>query len=79
MVLMNCPVHWNKYRLLHAITNDVISVRIKCDLVILMDRAGQRFPRGTIKEHILPLWYTGHSVITKPKTWRKEHLDRYVL
>jgi hypothetical protein len=79
MVLMNCPVHWNNYRLLAAaITNEVISVRIKFDLVILMDRAGQRFPPKTIQERVLPLRYTGHGAATQPKTWQREKLDAYL-
>lgn len=80
LVLMSCPVHWTKYNLpASMITKHVISVRVRLDLVILMDRGGQRFPKGTISEHILPLWYTGHSAATKPKTWQNRKLDRFVL
>lgn len=79
MVLMNCPVHWKKYYLsASAITKEVSSVRIKFDLVILMDRGGQRFPRNTISEHVIPRWYTGHGATTKPKTWEREKLYGYL-
>ena len=78
-VLLNCPVHWHKYRPAQSrIGPDVVSVRIKFDLVILMDRGAQRFPTGTIQEHVLPFWYTGHGAVTKVRTWRDESLDQYL-
>lgn len=55
LVLMNCPVHWGKYHLPAGATNQVISVRIRFDLVIAADRGGHRFPPGTIQERVLPL------------------------
>ena len=60
------------------INNDVVSIRTKFDLVIMMDRGGQRFPPGTIKDIILPFWFTSHSASTKPSTWKNEKLDQYL-
>jgi len=80
IVLLSCPVHWKKYSLLPAmITSDVISVRTRFDFVIGMDRGGQRFPKGTIRDVILPFWFTSHSASTKPSTWQTQNLDQYLL
>lgn len=80
IVLLSCPVHWKKYNLPPAmITNDVVSIRTKFDFVIGMDRGGQRFPKGTIRDVILPLWFTSHSASTKPSTWQSQNLDQYLL
>ncbi len=80
IVLLSCPVHWKKYRLPPGmITKDVVSIRTRFDFVIMMDRGGQRFPKGTIQDIILPFWFTTHSASTKPKTWTSQNLDRYLL
>jgi len=80
IVLLSCPVHWKKYNLPSAmITSDVVSIRTRFDFVIRMDRGGQRFPKGTIRDVILPFWFTSHSASTKPNTWKSQKLDRYVL
>lgn len=75
LVLMNCPVHWGKYRLPTGAAGQVISVRIRFDLVIAADRGGQRFPPRTIQDRVLPFWYTAHSACTKPQTWVNQKLD----
>lgn len=80
IVLLSCPVHWSKYNLLPAkITKDVVSIRTRVDFVIMMDRGGQRFPAGTIKDVILPFWFTSHSATTKPKNWQTQGLDKYLM
>ncbi len=79
-VLLSCPVHWSKYNLPPAkITNDVVSIRTRVDFVIMMDRGGQRFPAGTIKDVILPFWFTSHNATTKPKNWQTQNLDKYLM
>ncbi|WP_099212171.1 hypothetical protein [Gluconobacter cerinus] len=79
IVMLSCPVHWGKYSLPAAmITNDVVSIRTRFDFVIMMDRGGQRFPNGTIKDVILPFWFTSHSSTTKPNIWRSQNLDQYL-
>lgn len=80
IVLLSCPVHWRKYNLPPVmITNDVVSIRTRFDFVIMMDRGGQRFPNKTIRDVILPFWFTAHSATTKPSTWRSQNLDQYIL
>lgn len=79
VVLLSCPVHWHKYSLPSSlITNQVVSVRTKFDLVILMDRGGQSFPLNTIPDHYLPFWYTAHGATTNPKNWTRHRLDRFL-
>lgn len=78
--LLSCPVHWKKYNLPPAmITNDVVSIRTRFDFVIRMDRGGQKFPKGTISDVILPFWFTSHGASTKPSTWKSQNLDQYLL
>lgn len=80
VVLMNCPVHWAKYHMPPTgAAGTVTSVRIKFDFVLWLDRAYQRFPARAIHEHVLPFWYTGHSVCTKPSTWQRHRLDQYLV
>lgn len=80
MVFLSCPVHWKHYYLTPPlITKDVVSIRVNVDIVILMDRGGQRFPPGTIKEHLLPFWFTAHNATLKPKNWEKFRLYKYLL
>lgn len=78
VVFMSCPVHWHKYSLPPDAQKNAVSVRAKLDIVILMDRGSQRFPAGTIREHLLPCWYYGHWRALSPATWRRERLDSYL-
>jgi hypothetical protein len=73
VLLLNCPVRPSYvFREGSAIT--ARSVRTCFDLVILADRAGQRFPpRSGIVEQYLPSWY-GHSGTTDPKTWHRHDI-----
>lgn len=78
IVLLSCPVHWSKYSLPSAmLTKNAISIRTKMDYVILADRGGQRFPVGTIKDEVLPIWFS-HSATVEPKTWIDHNLDRFL-
>lgn len=78
LVLLSCPVHWAFRQPCPANVGTVQSVRVKFDLVIIADRGGQRFPAGTISEHVLPFWFVSHSTTHKSATWRSQGLDRYL-
>ena len=69
MVLLSCPVHLPKYEPLWANVNDVVSVRVKADLVIMLDGGGQRFRHPRIRENVLSLWFN-HSATHEPDVWR---------
>ena len=77
-VFLSCPVRWRQYQPRAGSIAKAQSVRIRFDFVILADRASQRFPAGTIPEHILPLYFVRHSVTTDPKTWTAQNLNRYL-
>jgi len=47
----------------------VISIRVKLDLVILVDGGGQRFRDPRIEENVLPIWFN-HSASHDPDVWR---------
>jgi pimeloyl-ACP methyl ester carboxylesterase len=69
LVLLSCPVHLPKYEPLWANVNDVVSVRVKADLVIMLDGGGQRFRHPRIRENVLSLWFN-HSATHEPDVWR---------
>ena len=78
VVLLSCPVHWHKYSIGSSAYSRINSVRIRFDFVILADRGGQRFPSGTIKETLLPLWFVSHSDTTRPSVWKNHGLDALI-
>jgi hypothetical protein len=79
VIFLSCPVHWNKYQPASNSIKKAISIRIKLDLVILGDRANQRFPNGSgISETVLPIWFTSHSDTCEPKIWQKQKLDQFL-
>lgn len=74
LVLLSCPVHWPKYVPDFARVTRVISVRVHLDLVILVDRGGQRFPDSRIEEHVLPVWFD-HFATHDPDTWVRHEIE----
>lgn len=59
VIFLSCPVHWATYRPAVGSILTPISIRIRFDLVVLADRANQRFPANSgIREHLLPIWFT---------------------
>ncbi len=75
LILMSCPVHWKLYQPNFSNIDEIISIRVKFDFVIMADKGGQRFKDPRISETILPLWFTKHEVSRKSKTWKSRKLD----
>jgi hypothetical protein len=73
LVLLSCPVHRHKYFPNFARVREVVSIRVRLDLVILADGGGQRFRDVRIREEVLPLWFD-HSAARDPEVWRKHHV-----
>lgn len=71
LVLLSCPVHWPKYTPEFSRVTKIVSVRVRLDLVILVDGGGQHFSDPRIKEHVLPIWFD-HFTTHDPDTW-EEH------
>jgi hypothetical protein len=69
LVLLSCPVHVPKYLPDFAQATDVVSVRVRLDLVILVDGGGQRFHDARIREHVLPIWFD-HFATHDPAVWQ---------
>ncbi|MDH3692617.1 MAG: hypothetical protein OEU36_24580 [Gammaproteobacteria bacterium] len=69
LVLLSCPVHPDKYAPNFDQVNDVVSIRVKFDLVILADGGGQRFRDDRIRENRLPIWFN-HSASHDPEVWQ---------
>lgn len=70
LILLSCPVHRHKYFPDFARVQDVVSIRVRLDLVILADGGGQRFRDPRIREHVLPVWFD-HSASHDPPVWRR--------
>jgi hypothetical protein len=71
LVLLSCPAHPNKYLPDFDQVDEVISIRVRLDLVILLDGGGQRFRHPRIRENRLPVWFN-HSATHEPEVW-EEH------
>jgi pimeloyl-ACP methyl ester carboxylesterase len=72
LVLLSCPVH-QIYMPDFSRTGQVMSIRVKLDLVILADGGGQKFNDSRITEKILPIWFD-HSATHDPAVWQKYNL-----
>lgn len=73
LVLLACPVHRHKYLPDFTRVGEVVSIRVRLDLVILADGGGQRFRDARIREEVLPLWFD-HSASRDPAVWRKHQV-----
>jgi hypothetical protein len=72
LVFMSCPVH-SIYTPNFSLTGPVVSIRVKLDLVILIDGGGQKFTDPRITEHILPIWFD-HFASHSPAVWQRYNL-----
>lgn len=74
VLLLSCPVR-KQYKLNKHNVQHTRSVRISFDLVLVADRARQRFPRNSgIHETVLPIWYCSHNATINPATWLKHRI-----
>ena len=73
LVLLSCPVHVDKYMPDFNRVQQVVSIRVRLDLVILADRGGQRYRHPQIEENILPIWFD-HSASHEPAVWVKHNV-----
>jgi len=69
LILLSCPVHFQKYHPGVGQVGKSVSIRVRLDLVILADRGGQKFKSPHIQEHILPIWFD-HTATHNPKVWK---------
>ncbi len=72
LVLMSCPVH-SIYVPDFSRTGPVVSIRVKLDLVILIDGGGQKFTDPRITERVLPIWFD-HFASHNPAVWQRHNL-----
>jgi pimeloyl-ACP methyl ester carboxylesterase len=73
LVLLSCPVHARKYFPDFGRVREVVSIRVRLDLVILADRGGQRFRDPRIREIVLPIWFR-HSDTHEPDVWQRHNV-----
>lgn len=77
LALLSCPVHVPKYVPDFTRVGRAVSIRVRADLVLLADRAGQRFKHPDIEEHRLPLWFD-HGATHDPHVWDKQNIARWL-
>lgn len=70
LVLLSCPVHIPKYIPDFTRVGRVVSIRVRADVVLMGDRAGQRFRHPQIEEHRLPVYFD-HAASHDPEVWKK--------
>lgn len=68
LVLLSCPVH-PRYQPDFSRVQKVVSIRVRLDLVILLDRGGQKFKLKQIRENVLPIWFD-HTATHNPDVWK---------
>lgn len=73
LVLLSCPARPLQYLPDFGRVNEVVSIRVHLDLVILIDSGGQRFEHPQIEEHVLPLWFR-HSATHDAEVWQEENV-----
>ena len=78
LVLLSCPVHWSLYQPDFSNVSDIVSIRIRWDLVIMADRGDQRFDHPQVREHVLPMWFGRHDSSRRSSTWQSRNLARYL-
>lgn len=67
LIVLSCPVR-DEYVPNFPNIGRVVSVRVKLDLVILVDGGRQRFDDPGIREIVLPIWFD-HSATHDPEVW----------
>ena len=72
LILLSCPVYGQYMPDFNRVGN-VISIRVRLDLVILAGRGGQKYHHPQIQEHVLPVWFN-HSATHDPNVWQKHHI-----
>jgi hypothetical protein len=71
LVLMSCPVHWDRCQPEFARVKNVVSFQIRLDWVILADRGGTYFNQPKITDHMLPQWFWKHADTHSPAIWEQ--------
>ena len=72
LILLSCPVH-SQYMPDFNGVGSVSSIHVRCDLVILADRGGQKYNHPQIQEHVLPVWFN-HAATHDPDVWRNHNI-----
>jgi len=76
LVLLSCPAHPGKYLpAFDKVEEEVVSFRVRLDLVILLDGGGQRFRHPQIRENVLPIWFS-HSATHDPEVWDEHEIPK---
>ena len=77
VVFLSCPVHWQKYNLLHGNISEAYAARVRFDFVVLADRGAQTFPAAAnlIEERQVGGWFGMHWDTRTPETWLTGNIE----
>ena len=73
LVLLSCPAHPDKYLPNFGNVQAVVSIRVRADLVILIEGGEQKFDDPRIAEHVLRIWFN-HSATHDPSVWQAHNV-----
>ncbi len=76
LIVLACPVHQSQYWPNFGAIQRVVSFRVRCDLVLLADRASQRFRDSRVEEPLLDWWFS-HSAPHTVEFWRRFALPNW--
>lgn len=77
LVLLSCPAHELKYAPDFKVVQRVCHVRVRFDLVVLVDGGNFRFRNPKIQDVQLPIWFD-HSASHDPDVWSTYKVSKRV-
>ena len=77
VLFLSCPVHWDKYNLLHGNIAQAYAARVRFDFVILADWGAQKFPDSAnlVEERRVGGFFGGHSDTRTSDTWQSDQIE----
>lgn len=81
VLFLSCPVHWQKYNLLHGNINQAYGARVRFDFVVFADGGAQKFPAAAnlVEQRQVGGWFGGHSDTRASTTWQSDHMEDMLL
>ncbi|NVO56122.1 hypothetical protein HW561_10015 [Rhodobacteraceae bacterium B1Z28] len=81
VLFLSCPVHWNKYNLLHGNITEAYAARVRFDFVVHADGGAQKFPAEAHlkQERQVGEYFGGHSDTRKSDTWQSDRIENMLM
>lgn len=77
VLFLSCPVHWDKYNLLHGNITQAYAARVRFDFVVLADWGAQKFPSSAnlVEQRRVGSFFGSHSDTRKSETWQSDQIE----